>query len=89
MSEQRQSPASTPIEAADDRHERMQRIRVGLTGLAAVLLLVFIATFAISRIQAPGANNSMTAESEDEPLADLGVAPGASDENQSAPAPSK
>lgn len=85
MSEQHQSPVSEGAEPADDRHERMQRVRVGLTGLAIVLLLVFIATFAVSRLQGPAANNSIAAESGDEPLAELGVAPGASEENQSVP----
>jgi hypothetical protein len=89
MNDQRQSPVSEGAEPADDRHERMQRIRVGLTGLAVVLLLVFVATFAISRLQGPVANNSIAAESGDEPLAELGVAPGASEDNQSVPAPPK
>ena len=89
MSDQRPPLASESLEPADDRHERMQRIRVGLTGLAVVLLLVFVATFAISRLQAPVAGNNVTAESGDEPFADLGVAPGASDQNQSSQPPSK
>lgn len=89
MSEQRPSPVSEQPEAADDRQEQMQRVRIGLTGLAVVLLLVFVATFAITRLQAPVANNSIAADSSDEPLADLGVAPGASEDNQSTPANTK
>ncbi len=89
MSEQRPSPVSERPEHDDDRHERMQRVRIGLTGLAVVLLLVFVATFAITRLQAPVGNNSVEAESSDEPLADLGVAPGASEDNQTSPVESK
>jgi hypothetical protein len=55
----------------------MQRIRIGLTGLAFVFLLVLLGT-AISR----GGDDSDTNPSEvnlaepNEPLAELGVAPG-------------
>ncbi len=63
--------------------ERIQRVRIGLTGLALVFLLVLLGT-AISRssedpsaprvaVDAP-ANDSVP----DEPLAELGVAPGQS-----------
>jgi hypothetical protein len=58
----------------------MQRVRIGLTGLAFVFLLVLLGA-AISRWgQDEGANNAMAeanAETEPtEPLAELGVAPG-------------
>lgn len=93
MSEQRPQPGSEPEKAVTDRQERMQRVRVGLTGLAVVLLLVFVATFLIGRIQPPAANNSATAAvneaSGDEPLADLGVAPRASPENETDPPTAK
>jgi hypothetical protein len=73
----------------EERRERMQRIRVGLTGIAVVLLIVFVATALFNRVrdaQSPATNAAIAAEIEaapkDEPLADLGVAPGAS-ENES------
>jgi hypothetical protein len=76
----------------DERRERMQRIRVGLTGLAVVLLIVFAATALFNRVrdaQSPATNAAQASEAEkssmDEPLADLGVAPGAS-ENEAATA---
>lgn len=63
--------------------ERIQRVRIGLTGLAFVFLLVLLGT-AISRSSddpAPGSTNmsgaAPSAEPE-EPLAELGVAPGQS-----------
>ena len=60
--------------------ERIQRVRIGLTGLAIVFLLVLLGT-AVSRSgddPAPGSTNlSGLAEGAepDEPLAELGVAP--------------
>ncbi len=55
----------------------MQRIRIGLTGLAFVFLLVLLGT-AISRNSGePPANEAVNAAEEpNEPLAELGVAPG-------------
>jgi hypothetical protein len=79
-----------PIRAAgrdSETGERMQRIRVGLTGLAVVLLIIALAAAVFRRVddQAGGAamNNSATVlpPSIDEPLADLGVAPGATEED--------
>ena len=58
-----------------------QRIRIGLTGLAAAFLIVLFAS-AISRSsQDENANNVAAAVQNEpsEPLAELGVAPGASD----------
>lgn len=62
----------------------MQRIRIGLTGLAFVFLLVLLGTV-ISRsgrdaavIPPPGNGAANLAEPTD-PLSDLGVAPGPSD----------
>ena len=66
-----------------DRRERMQRIRVGLTGLAVVLMLVFVATMLFTRLRAPESANRVAKDSADEPLADLGIAPGAASDNQS------
>lgn len=62
-----------------ERRERMQRVRVGLTGLAVVLMLVFVATAIFTRVRVPETVNSAIEQSSDEPLADLGVAPGAPD----------
>ena len=62
------------------REERMQRIRIGLTGLAFVFLLVLLGT-AISRSTddplAPATQNELAADQEpNEPLAEIGAAPG-------------
>ncbi|MCY7339337.1 MAG: hypothetical protein LH465_05215 [Sphingomonas bacterium] len=63
--------------------ERIQRVRIGLTGLAFVFLLVLLGT-AISRSSddpAPTSTNmsGLAAGAEpEEPLAELGVAPGQS-----------
>lgn len=59
------------------RDDRMQRIRVGLTGLAVVLVLVMLATAVLTRITPEAPVNGVVAVTGDEPLADLGVAPGA------------
>ena len=67
----------------------MQRVRIGLTGLAFVFLLVLLGA-AVSRwgAGAPDANSivAVNADAEpNEPLAELGVAPGestASNESQ-------
>ena len=61
--------------------ERIQRIRIGLTGLAFVFLLVLLGT-AISRSgdeppASASSGNGLSASAEPaEPLAELGVAPG-------------
>lgn len=67
-----------------DRTVRMQRIRIGLTGLAAVLLLIALTSAIFGSLDAPQGNpanqlgGAQGANSTgDEPLADLGVAPGA------------
>ena len=64
-----------------DKEERVQRIRIGLTGLAFVFLLVLLGT-AISRTSdnspPTAAQNEMMANQEpNEPLAEIGAAPGA------------
>lgn len=58
----------------DGRRERMQRIRVGLTGLAVVLLIAVLSTIIIKW---GNQSSGVVAGSNvgDEPLADLGVAP--------------
>ena len=70
-----------------DREERMQRIRIGLTGLAFVFLLVLLGT-AISRSgedgsPVPAQNELATPEEPNEPLAEIGAAPGTTGENES------
>lgn len=74
----------------------MQRVRIGLTGLAFVFVLVLLAAVftspseeapitanTIEQQMAPGtAGNSAEAEPK-EPLAELGVAPGNADTNDS------
>lgn len=64
-----------------ERQERRQRVRIGLTGLAFVFLLVLLGT-AISRSgedPAGAVRNSinMIDEEPDDPLAQIGAAPGA------------
>lgn len=72
---------TTPRGPAEQGHDRMQRIRVGLTGLAVVLVLVALVTAVFNRVNtsaAPSANVAAAKDnSKDEPLADLGVTPGA------------
>ena len=60
----------------------MQRVRIGLTGLAFVFLLVLLGA-AVSRWgEDPSVNNTLATVNADaeptEPLAELGVAPGES-----------
>ena len=58
-----------------------QRIRIGLTGLAAVFILVLLGSI-ISRSSRDDVSNAAqqaAANEPSEPLAELGVAPGASD----------
>lgn len=66
------------------REERMQRIRIGLTGLAFVFLLVLLGT-AISRSSgdsiSPPAQNEQAEPAE--PLAEIGAAPSMTQENES------
>jgi hypothetical protein len=68
----------------DGRRERMQRIRVGLTGLAVVLIIAILSTIVINRVNQ---NSGVTAGANvgEEPLADLGVAPSTPDNQTTAP----
>jgi hypothetical protein len=73
------------------KEERMQRIRIGLTGLAFVFLLVLLGT-AISRSSedsmAPPEQNELADQEPSEPLAEIGAAPGgATSENEAKEAP--
>lgn len=61
----------------------MQRVRIGLTGLAAVFLLVVLAAsiFGLASDEPPTANGVVTTQANEsatpkEPLAELGVTPG-------------
>jgi hypothetical protein len=58
-----------------------QRIRIGLTGLAFAFLLVLLGSIISrsSRDDVTNATQQATANEPSEPLAELGVAPGASD----------
>ncbi|HEU5068683.1 MAG TPA: hypothetical protein VFT61_10935 [Sphingomicrobium sp.] len=85
--------SSTPAIASSTVPQRTgttaQRIRIGLTGLAFAFLLILLGTILIrsSREAAPPTAAEQNAEMNQpsEPLAELGVAPGA-DQNQQAPA---
>ena len=75
--------------------DRMQRVRVGMTGLASVALLIVVATAVASGVQrrvvarAPVATPAANATAAAEPLAQLGAAPGAGDEQKAAAAPKR
>lgn len=73
--------------AEGGRDDRMQRIRVGLTGLAVVLVLVMLATAVLKGIMPEVPGNNVSVSTGDEPLADLGVAPGAPENLSNAAAP--
>ncbi|MES2001132.1 MAG: hypothetical protein V4444_02320 [Pseudomonadota bacterium] len=63
-----------------------QRIRIGLTGLAFAFLLVLLGSI-ISRSSKDGEGNAVndaTTNQPSEPLAELGVAPGAGDDQANA-----
>ncbi len=73
--------------AEEERLGRMQRVRVGLTGLAVVLLIVLLGTPVAMWVQKrAGPRPPETAsQKSDEPLADLGVAPGAPENSVAQP----
>lgn len=81
----------------------MQRVRIGLTGLAFVFLLVMLATILVrpsneapltanlieqeeAGLQPAGGNAAKAGADTTEPLAELGVAPGNAESNNSAAA---
>jgi hypothetical protein len=77
-----------------ETYQRMQRVRIGLTGLAFVFVLVLLATILVRRPseEAPltanvgGQENQVAANAAgepQEPLAALGVAPGNAETNSS------
>lgn len=57
----------------------MQRIRIGLTGLAFVFLFVMLFAAISRNSDEPSANTTVNAAEPNEPLAELGVAPGQSE----------
>jgi hypothetical protein len=63
-----------------------QRIRIGLTGLAFAFILVLLGSVVIRSSREEGNNSAQQVMSNEgsEPLAELGVAPGASTNNSSA-----
>ena len=71
------------IEAQEEAKERVQRVRIGLTGLAFVFVLVLIGAAITNWGDAPtNAANQATANATpaepNEPLAEIGAAPGES-----------
>jgi hypothetical protein len=98
MTDHRAIDPTPQVNAVLDAGQRMQRLRVGLTGLAAVLLVVILATAiaaGVRRNSVEGANavapppvvatlptSENSTAANKEPLAQLGAAPGGS------PAPS-
>ena len=78
----------------DRREQPAQRVRIGVTGLAVVFLLVVVATALVRSGQHDSAapvNMSNGAAEPNEPLAELGVAPGQSSraDNSADPARSR
>lgn len=83
-----------PPMADEGREDSMQRVRVGLTGLAVVLVLLAVATAIFRTVDSQMPDNAAVVaegnEAEpDEPLADLGMAPKAPGENSVAAENSK
>jgi hypothetical protein len=68
-----------------------QRIRIGLTALAAVFILVLLGSIISrsSRDNTTNATQQAVANEPSEPLAELGVAPGASDSGSNTSTPKK
>ena len=73
---------ATGIEAQGEAKERVQRVRIGLTGLAFVFVLVLIgAAITNWSVDPPTANQTIanaTPAEPNEPLAEIGAAPGES-----------
>lgn len=88
-------PRKIIVQSRDASPDRMQRVRVGMTGLASVALLIVVTTAIASGVQrrvtiahAPIATPAANAAAASEPLAQLGAAPGAaSTDEHKAPAP--
>lgn len=79
-----EAKAEVAAEAKADSKERVQRVRIGLTGLAFVFLLVLIGAAITNWSDAPtkaAANQAIanaTPAEPNEPLAEIGAAPGES-----------
>lgn len=73
-----------------EQDERWQRVRIGLTGLAFVFLLVLLGT-AISRSSGPAdpIDNQAKVKDPEDPMAQIGAAPGSATANDAAPATAK
>jgi predicted lipid-binding transport protein (Tim44 family) len=85
------------MDVGAETYQRMQRVRIGLTGLAFVFVLVLLATILVRRPseEAPLSANAIEQQSSQragggnamgepqEPLAELGVAPGNAETNTS------
>ncbi len=56
----------------------MHRVRIGLTGLAAVFVLTLVGAASLS-IDVPPPSANLIKDPPEEPLAELGVAPGSSE----------
>ena len=82
----------TAVRSPADSPGRMQRLRVGLTGLASVGLAIVVATAVASgvqrRVTVARAPVATPAANESEPLAQLGAAPGAGDAEKAKATPS-
>lgn len=76
-----------------DQEERRQRVRIGLTGLACVFLLVLLGT-AISRSGSQSdplnaTSSQLKVKDPEDPLAQIGAAPGSAAANDAATADPK
>ena len=71
---------------ADNAGTTAQRIPYGLTGLAIAFLVVLLGSVIsrASRENSPPTTNELNTEEPNEPLAELGVAPGAGDATNNA-----
>jgi hypothetical protein len=84
----------TPPTIRELRTEAVHRLQIGMSGLAAMLLLVGLANIIMDRARQSDAESGMTApaaeaakgQSSSDPLADIGVVP-AADPSAAAPPP--
>lgn len=85
------SETSGPPQSTGEARERMQRVRVGVTGLAGVVVVVALVSAVAANVQQRATDTAMsnrpegvstvkTAPETTEPLAQLGVAPDAANE---------
>jgi hypothetical protein len=84
-----------PVAGARARSETWRRIRVGLGGVASILLLLAVASAMLDRIAKQSPKTAATVEGSsvngvatpNEPMADLGVAPAAAEPTKALPVP--